>query len=198
MAIGSDNKFPKVFLTTQASNPSTPTSGDWKLFAKADGIFAMGSNATAVGPFGTGSSTPTFVGARATNTAGTSIANNTETSIPFATEDYDTDSFHDNASNNTRLTCPSGKNGYYLIIGNVLCPTATSGDQYVYIRKNGTGYLGFVRGREDAGFAAQVSVVVYLAATDYVELRYIQVSGSARALDTTAGINFLSAARIGT
>lgn len=66
MAIGSDNKFPKVFLTTQASNPSTPTGGDWKVFAKANGIFAMGSNATAVGPFGTGggiSSGTSFPGA---------------------------------------------------------------------------------------------------------------------------------------
>lgn len=50
MAIGSDNKNPKLYLTTGVT-PATPSSGDWKLYAKANGIFAMGSNATEVGPF---------------------------------------------------------------------------------------------------------------------------------------------------
>lgn len=54
MAKASDNLFPKVLLDTQASNPSAPSGGTWKVYAKANGVFAVGSNGTAVGPFGAG------------------------------------------------------------------------------------------------------------------------------------------------
>lgn len=53
MTKASDNVFPKVWLDMQTSDPAAPTDADWKLYSKANGIFARSSNAI-VGPFGSG------------------------------------------------------------------------------------------------------------------------------------------------
>lgn len=48
----------------------------------------------------------------------TNILNNTETPLPFDTddeEDFDTDAFHDPSSNAERLTVPAGLGGLYLV-----------------------------------------------------------------------------------
>lgn len=58
-----------------------------------------------------------FSGARVFRTANQSINANTLTPINFTSEDYDTDAYHDNSTNNTRLTIPT--NGYYHVGGNI-------------------------------------------------------------------------------
>lgn len=50
MAKASDNVFPKVILGPLGT-PSAPSDASWKLFPRADGIYAISSNTT-VGPFG--------------------------------------------------------------------------------------------------------------------------------------------------
>lgn len=50
MALVDDNQFPKVIYKVQATDQSAPSNGDWKMYAKADGVYARSSNAV-VGPF---------------------------------------------------------------------------------------------------------------------------------------------------
>lgn len=140
-----------------------------------------------------------FVGARATNTAGTSIPNDVDTVVPFATEDFDSDAFHDLVTNNSRLTVPTGKAGKYLAVGQVALASAAGVNRHLYLRKNGTTIFAFHRSAWSvtATWWGNVSGVIDLATTDYVELLVNQNSGAAVALQTTAGYNSLALTRLG-
>jgi hypothetical protein len=50
----SDNEFPSVLLDEQASAPTTPASGFWRLYAKSTGLFIVDDAGGETGPFGTG------------------------------------------------------------------------------------------------------------------------------------------------
>lgn len=54
MAKVDDNVFPKIIADMQTSDPAAPTDRSWKLYSKANGIFARSSNSV-VGPFAGGS-----------------------------------------------------------------------------------------------------------------------------------------------
>lgn len=53
MTKASDNEFPKLIFAMQTSAPAAPSDSDWKMYAKANGVFARSSNSE-VGPFGAG------------------------------------------------------------------------------------------------------------------------------------------------
>lgn len=59
MTKASDNIYPKVLLDFNSSNPAAPSDASWKMFAKADGVYARSSN-TVLGPFGGASSGDAF------------------------------------------------------------------------------------------------------------------------------------------
>lgn len=64
--------------------------------------------------------TPNFVGCSAyNNNFSQSFTGGTEVTIAFPNEDFDTNGFHDNSTNNSRLTVPSGYAGKYLITHNI-------------------------------------------------------------------------------
>lgn len=44
MTKASDNLFPKVLLDMQTSSPAAPSDRSWKMYAKADGLYARSSN----------------------------------------------------------------------------------------------------------------------------------------------------------
>lgn len=95
----------------------------------------------------------------------------TPTAIPFTAETIDTAGFHDNATNNTRFTVPTGLGGLYYI--RAIMQWAVAGGTsagLLYLRKNGTTNL--VRETKfpfSANDASNVSTFEYLAAGDYVE-----------------------------
>lgn len=68
-------------------------------------------------------------------TANQSISGNTNTLISWNTESYDTNAFHDNATNNTRLTAPA--TGYYNIGCNIDSGSSTTSQLFVEIFLNG-------------------------------------------------------------
>lgn len=129
----------------------------------------------------------TFVGVSVYNSTNQTISNTTETAINFNTERFDTDAFHDNSTNNTRLTVPSGKAGKYLITGFVSFGPAT-GQRYILIRKNGLAqnYVGFTATAGEGGTTA--SVIYDLIVGDYIELFVYQASGGN--LTCFTGINY--------
>ena len=145
-----------------------------------------------------------FAGVKATNTAGTSIPNSADTVVPFATEDFDTDAYHDPATNNSRVTVPAGKAGKYLALGQAALASASGSNRHLYLMKTaaaGGATTIFAFDREAWGIASSwwgnVAGVVDLAEGDYVELYVNQNSGAAVALQTTAGYNSLSLVKIG-
>ena len=125
--------------------------------------------------------TPTFVGVNATRTnVSTAITANTELLVSFTTEEFDTNGFHDNSTNNSRLTIPSGYAGKYIISGWFSNPNSPGGYQLLRVYKNGTQYTtGGVREGEyirnnttpaPFGFSQTITASV----NDYFELKYQQ------------------------
>lgn len=118
-----------------------------------------------------------YAGVRAYRTANQSIATATYTAIAFTAESFDTDTFHDNSTNNTRFTVTTA--GKYRITPAVRWTSNTTGFRVVAVRKNGvaTNLLhssspGLAQNHSQTG-----SVTLDLAANDYVEVYVYQDSG---------------------
>jgi hypothetical protein len=58
----------------------------------------------------------TFSGCSLRSSVDISVPDATTTTINFNTEIFDVDGYHDNSTNTNRITIPSGKTGYFLIV----------------------------------------------------------------------------------
>jgi len=123
--------------------------------------------------------TGSFVGCSVTRTnTSTVITNATNYMVAFNTENYDTDAFHDNTTNNSRITIPTGKGGKYYVntqFNNALGSIGAYAIIRIYL--NGAqiaqGYReGFVI--NGPGSSGNASSVLTLAAGDYIEMGYQQ------------------------
>jgi hypothetical protein len=116
-----------------------------------------------------------FIGCalKATNDQSTTL--NTDVAITFDSEDFDTDAFHDNSTNTSRITIPSGLGGKYLFTFTITdtnqTPNANVSRPSLF--KNGSlivkteGLFSNLQYRYMAG-----SHLLDLAAADYIELKY--------------------------
>jgi hypothetical protein len=131
-----------------------------------------------------------FVGCSVYASSNQSINNATFTYLNFNSEEFDTDSFHDNSTNNSRITIPSGKSGKYLVVGNVhFSPNATGGRSF-YLYKNGSADIFSIdipTSSATYDTSQNFSLIRDLTAGDYLQLRVYQTSGGA--LDVVNGIN---------
>lgn len=117
--------------------------------------------------------------------ANQSIANNTETTVAFNSERFDTASMHDTVTNNSRITI--GTAGLYLVtFSGVWQAGADYTYIYVYPRMNGTVQIGV--GTSTAPFNSAsirhhslLTTVYKFAAGDYVEIRAAQANSAAAA-----------------
>ena len=161
----------------------TATAADTpaRLAVGTNGQTLVADSSTATGlKWATPASGTTFVGASVYKTASQTINNATETALTFNAEDYDTDAFHDNSTNNTRMTIPTGKGGKYLITATTAFFNNATGQRTVYIYKNGstlfnTAQVAGVSGSIDA--FVTTSYVVNVSAADYLEIKVFQNSG---------------------
>lgn len=138
-----------------------------------------------------------YKGALVKKSADQTAANYTAlTAMAFNSETYDTDSFHDNATNNTRLTVPLGVTKVRLS-GQVRIANGTIGDwAYLAVQKNGSlvwdgvpsSFIGDLTGGTHA--LTITSSVVDVVAGDYFEL-YFQVE-SDNSIDITATRSWFS------
>jgi len=193
--------FPEVdAITTTAANaayvPKTlvDAKGDI-LTATADNTparLAVGTNGQTLVADSTASTglkwaTPasgtTYVGASVYKSGNQTIAPSTQTILSWDSEDFDTDSFHDNSTNNSRFTIPAGKDGKYVITLTNLYLSYWD-REYGYesvidIFKNGSLLYPIcsplVIGFRYVGTSA--SAVVNASATDYFDLRMTQETG---------------------
>jgi hypothetical protein len=123
----------------------------------------------------------TFSGCSLSKSAAQSVSNATWTAITWNQENYDTDAFHDNSSNNTRITIPAGNGGKYLIASSLFNPSNSSGARLIRFQKNGSPlyygtWMNAVNGHSTSIVASQV---FDLAVSDYIEVDLFQDSGGA-------------------
>ena len=106
------------------------------------------------------------------------IANDTVTPVAFNAGVRDTDSMHDDATNNTRITAKTA--GWYLFAGVMTWPTNATGDRAAWLRRGGTDYYaGQWENASTAGgrHMQTVSFMIQMAVDEYVELVAYQKSG---------------------
>jgi hypothetical protein len=141
------------------------------------------------------SGTPAFSGVLLTGTSAQTIASTTATLITFNTETYDTDSYHNNSTNTSRITIPSGKSGYYLITFMVSwAVNGGDGHRTVYIKKNTSTYLhggASVRPSGVVNTSVMYTIIANLSATDYIELEVYQ-SGAGGNLNVDKDSTYLN------
>lgn len=114
--------------------------------------------------------------------------------VAWDSEIYDTDGIHDNVTNNTRLTIPSGAS-YVRLAGQITLANHTT-DQYagIYIIKNGSAFDGYGHQMNEIGQAAArinaSSAVIAVTPGDYFEMM-LQVEVDA-SVDVTANRSWFS------
>jgi hypothetical protein len=135
-------------------------------------------------------------GVRAHRATNQSIPNTTSTAVQWDAEGFDTSGFHDNVTDNTRLTVPAGEGGRYLVSG-VISMFGTLGTyREVLIRVSGTN-VGLINlapaefGRFPFAFAITV------ADGQYVEVFVAQNSGGALDVQSGASESFVTLMKIG-
>ena len=146
-------------------------------------------------------STPTFVGCDLRKTANQSISNNTAVALSFDSENFDTDGFHDNSTNNTRITIPSGKGGKYLFTYLVRFAANNSGRRDIALQINGTQGAGLMRVQvnSDSSLATiyNATALLNLVAGDYVEFVVIQTTGGSLNVEFSAATQIDATTRFG-
>lgn len=113
-------------------------------------------------------------------------------------EDFDTDGYHDNATNNSRITIPAGLGGYYLVRGFVYTGASPDGSTPILVRIQHNG-LDTVRGTNtyQANVGGSTEWIGLLEAGDYVEI-YTDTIGNTGHASAPAAQNALSVALLGT
>jgi len=110
------------------------------------------------------------------------LANTTITKLSFGTEVFDTDG----AFASDKFTVPAGEGGKYFFYASWQTATATDfNEQRIYIYKNGSASDPSIQGFQDHYGSIQISKILDLSATDYIEVYAYQNSGgSINTLDT--------------
>jgi hypothetical protein len=140
-----------------------------------------------------------FVGVSLYSTTGTTANNGVGTAITWNSEDFDTDSFHSTSTNTSRITIPTGKGGKYYVTGLVNTnDNSTTGSRNINLYKNGglVKTIAFIQG-STVYPSLHGSIVISLAAGDYIELYYEQYSGSAKTIEVGSGYGQFSAIFLG-
>jgi hypothetical protein len=174
--------------TTGMTNPMT-TTGDTIYSSSGStparlGIGTTGQVLTVAGgvpSWATPTSGSAFSGVFVRQSASTtSISNNTNTTVLFDTEEFDTDAYHSTSTNTGRITIPAGKAGKYAINSAFFFQEAANGARVLNIYKNGSNYARSQMPPDSVSqIAVTLNLVMDLAVSDYIEVVVFQNSGGA-------------------
>lgn len=143
---------------------------------------------------------PTYIGALAYFFSNQNLTSGVNTVLTYANEGWDTNSFHDNSTNTSRMTIPTGLGGKYLV-QIVVCVT-TGTDTTIRLLKNGSNISS--RGLNSSSLQMHVntggntlqqsaSFVIDVAAGDYLEAAVVANAASKVATDGSFSVTFLGA-----
>lgn len=126
-----------------------------------------------------------FSGARLTKTGSQSIANASGTKVAFDAETFDTDSYHSNSVNNTRITAPFSGYYAYSFIANWVGSWSGADTRYIEtLYKNGASLQEIFDGgiSQSGEPSLPVGDIIHLNAGDYIEMEIYQAQASPRDL----------------
>lgn len=123
---------------------------------------------------------PAFSGARVTRTNDLSVATGVRTTVPMDAEHFDAGGYHDNVTNNHRLTAPVG--GRYLVGAGVQFNTNSTGKRAAHIHRAigvDDDIVAMTSGEAPTtgGWEATLVTLTDLAAGEWVYLSVLQTSG---------------------
>ena len=150
--------------------------------AQSHCVSIVADSATATGlKWDTPASGSTFAGCSLNNTTTQNVTSPGYTAITWSTELFDTDGYHSTVSNTSRITIPSGKGGYYQVNGSIRWDGNDSpGSRLITIYKNGTLFQISALQPNSIDPTQNIQAIMYLVATDYVEIYVYQNSGGTR------------------
>lgn len=122
---------------------------------------------------------PVSSSARVTHSVAQTMTTGVLLILAFNTERFDTDGYHDNAINNSRLTAPF--TGKYLIGANVSWGYFNDGLRVLNIRRNGSTIIASTNLDHITTFngsASELTTFAQLTAGDYLEVTSLQSSGA--------------------
>ena len=136
-------------------------------------------SSTATGLKWAAAAASSFSGVSVKATGDQTIANNTEVVLTWDSEVFDTDAYHSNVTNNSRLTVPVGKAGKYQINAQISFDVNGTGRRAISFRKNGTTikYSPDVVANASIYVGNDLTIIADLAEGDYIELVVYQNSG---------------------
>jgi hypothetical protein len=122
---------------------------------------------------------PNFVGCVAyLSGSDQTLSNAVQTAINMPSETIDTDGFHSTSTNTSRLTIPTGFGGKYRVSAMGRYSADGTGRRITGIAINGTTTKVVEPAATSSAFvSAQVTAILSLSATDYVELTMYQDTG---------------------
>jgi len=184
-----------IYAATAASTPARLGVGTNAQVLTADSTAATGMKWATPAV-----STPSFTGVLVTKTATQNITTNTYTVISYNSETYDVGGYHDNTTNNSRLTVPAGKAGYYYVFYTACYAAGATNTRRAFVTLNGV--LSSIFNSQWQVSASGIgsgssSGIMSLAVTDYIEIQTYQDSGGTLAFqnlqDATFGMIYLGA-----
>lgn len=137
-------------------------------------------------------------GTRLSDTTDQSIAEGTEATLSWDTEDYDSDGFHD-AGLPARITIPAGLGGYYLVSTAIRWQSNPGGSRSLWVEDDTGLVLGrVIDGAASGTFTHQtLTFLALLSAGDYIISRVGQDGSSATLTAATTIVSaFFGAWRI--
>lgn len=177
-------------MTTTQRNALTPSNG-MIIYNTTIPEFEIYQNGSWSAMISVSMTSITFSGARVTPSSNlTGVNYTTKTAIPFNSENFDTNAYHDNVTNNTRLTVPASVN-YVEVTGAVQTVNDTSSTWgLLQIWKNGVGTGTLVGTNQSQGVSGSKNMGVNsgplaVVAGDYFELAFQEQSDTSVDIEAT-------------
>jgi len=130
------------------------------------------------------------ISAKGIKTADQIIATATVTIVIWPAEEYDTDTMHDNTTNNSRMTIKTA--GKYLILFTASWASNNIGIRQLGLNKNGVELFNIIFPNNNAGMDNnQILSLQNLAVNDYIEVYVYQASGGNLTLNYLYGTSLI-------
>lgn len=187
---GTSSTWGTVDITTKTDKATLTTTGDIYYASSANtparlGIGSTNQVLTVSGgiPSWGSPSAPNFRGCSVHNDFNTNVAHDTNQIINMNLEFYDTDDFHSNTVDNSKITIPAGLSGYYLIISRLRFDQNANAERTTgwYLNGVGQAWVTYQSTTTWGGGGSWPSTplisIKYLNAGDYIQTYAMQHSG---------------------